>query len=174
MIFTGLYSLAHTLVVGLLAYASLVALLRVSGKRTLSKWNAFDLIVTVAFGSTLASALLSNDVPAAQAVLAFALLVALQFAVTWTSVRVPWVERMVKSAPTLLVHRGEIRHEALRRERVTELEIRAALRAHGIAELGEVGALVLETDGSFSIIKTIPPGGAFSLRGVAGAEPPDE
>lgn len=43
------------LVIGVLAYASLILLLRASGKRTLSKMNAFDFIVTVALGSTLAS-----------------------------------------------------------------------------------------------------------------------
>ena len=41
--------------IGAAAYATLVAMLRISGKRTLAKLNAFDLIVTVALGSTLAT-----------------------------------------------------------------------------------------------------------------------
>ena len=67
--------LVRTVVVGTLASLALVALLRLAGKRTLSKWNAFDLVVTVAFGSTLATALLSKDTSLAQGVVAFALLV---------------------------------------------------------------------------------------------------
>ena len=55
--------LVRVVVGGVAAYAFLVALLRVSGKRTLSKLNAFDLVVTVALGSTLATVLLSKDVP---------------------------------------------------------------------------------------------------------------
>ncbi|RZI68471.1 MAG: DUF421 domain-containing protein, partial [Pseudomonas sp.] len=50
--------LARTLTLGLMSYIGLVFLLRVSGKRALSKMNAFDLIVTVALGSTLATVLL--------------------------------------------------------------------------------------------------------------------
>jgi len=79
---------------GVLAYVALVVFLRVSGKRTLSKMNAFDLVVTVALGSTLATVLLSKDVALAEGVLAFALLISLQFVVTWSSVRARWVRQL--------------------------------------------------------------------------------
>ena len=82
----------------------------------------------------------------------------------------PWLERIVKSTPALLVFRGDLRHESLRRERVTELEVRAALRSHGIADLSDVAALVLETDGSFSLLKEFTPGSAFALGDVPGLE----
>jgi uncharacterized membrane protein YcaP (DUF421 family) len=48
-------SIVRTLVIGVLAYAILILQLRISGKRTLSKMNAFDFIVTIALGSTLAT-----------------------------------------------------------------------------------------------------------------------
>ena len=78
-------NLLRTLIIGVPAYIALVFSLRISGKRTLSKMNAFDLVVTVALGSTLATVLLSKDVTLAQGVLAFGLLIGLQFAVTWSS-----------------------------------------------------------------------------------------
>ena len=56
--------------VGAAAYVSLVLVLRLSGKRTLAKLNAFDLVVTVALCSTLASAVITTDVALAQAVTA--------------------------------------------------------------------------------------------------------
>lgn len=155
MLIGDLSALVHTLVVGVLAYASLVVLLRISGKRTLSKWNAFDFIVTVAFGSVLATSFLSRDVSVVQSALAFGSLVALQFAVTWTSVRFRPMERLVKSSPTLLVYHGKLQHDTLRRERVSEVEVRSALRSHGVAKLEDVGALVLETDGSFSLLEAL-------------------
>lgn len=62
MFFNSWYALARVLVVGILAYAGLVFLLRVSGKRTLSKPNPFDLVVTVALGSMLTTVTLSKDV----------------------------------------------------------------------------------------------------------------
>ena len=75
------------LIVGTLAYAALILLLRASGNRTLSKMNAFDFVVTVALGSTLATMLLSADVALAEGVVALALLIGLQFVITWLSAR---------------------------------------------------------------------------------------
>lgn len=145
-------ALWRTVAVGVLAYAALLLFLRVSGKRTLSKMNAFDLVVTVALGSTLATILLSSDVSLLQGMTALALLIVLQFVITWTSVRVRWVRRLVTGEPALLVQHGRTLPRALRHARVTEDEIRAAIRASGNQGLDDVAAVILETDGSFSVI----------------------
>ena len=69
----------RTLLLGGAAYVTLVLVLRVSGRRTLSQLNAFDFVVTVALGSTLATILLSSDVAWAEGATALILLAALQF-----------------------------------------------------------------------------------------------
>ncbi|HUF07202.1 MAG TPA: YetF domain-containing protein [Candidatus Binatia bacterium] len=162
---TGIW---RTLLVGALAYAALVALVRLAGKRTLAKMNAFDLIVTVALGSTLATILLSEDVALAEGVAAFALLVGLQLVITWLSVRTKVVPALVKSTPTLLVFRGQQLDEAIRAQRVSEEEILQAVRQEGFASVADVHAVVLETEGSFSVIRAPAEGGDSALRNVAG------
>ena len=152
ILYSGADPLIRTAVIGVLAYAALILILRVSGKRTLSKMNAFDFVVTVALGSTLATILLSKDVALAEGVLALALLVALQYAITWTSVRVRVVRGLVKGEPSLLARHGRLLPEALRRARVTQDEVEAALRGAGRGGIDEVEAVVLETDGSMSVI----------------------
>lgn len=170
MIFDGWWDLVRVLVVGTLAYVALVLLLRVSGKRTLSKMNAFDFIVTVALGSTLATVLLSKDVTLVEGVTALGLLILLQFVVTWLSVRSDLVRRLAKAEPTLLFHRGQFLTGAMRRQRVTEAEIRAAVRNQGIASLAAVAAVVLETDGSLNVLSPPADGHApTALANVAGA-----
>ncbi len=153
MFFDSWTGLGRVLLVGTLAYVALVAILRISGKRTLTKLNAFDLVVTVALGSTLATVLLSKSVALAEGVLSLGLLVSLQFAITWMSVRLPWFKRLIKSEPSLLVHRGEFLDGAMRAQRITRDEVLAALRAQGIWDAAGVAAVVLETDGSLSIIQ---------------------
>jgi uncharacterized membrane protein YcaP (DUF421 family) len=135
--------LLRTGLVGVLAYASLVFILRVSGRRTLSKINAFDLVVTVALGSTLATILLSQDVALAEGALAFAVLVGLQYLITWSSVRVRWVRQLVTGEPILLLYRGAFLPGALRRARVTENEMLAAVRSAGLVALEQAHAVVL-------------------------------
>lgn len=168
MFFQNWTGLIRTVIVGVLAYLSLVTMLRVTGKRTLSKMNAFDLIVTVALGSVLATIILSKDVPLAEGVAAFGLLVSMQYIITWLSVRSRRVSRLVKSEPNLLLYKGRFLQEAMRRERVNEEEVHAAIRSQGVAFVEEVEAVVLETDGSISVVKVTQQNReASSLAGVA-------
>lgn len=168
MFFDDWAGIWRTLLVGALAYAALIALVRVAGKRTLAKMNAFDLIVTVALGSTLATILLSEDVALAEGVAAFGLLIGLQFAITWLSVRTRVVPALVKSEPTLLVFRGAQLDEAIRAQRVSEEEVLQAVRNDGFASVSDVHAVVLETDGSFSVIRRASTTGDSALRNVSG------
>lgn len=167
MFFDSWIGIVRVIVVGGLAYVALLLLLRISGKRTLSKMNAFDMVITIALGSTLATVILSKSVALVEGVLAFALLIFLQFAVTWASVRSSKVQRLVKDEPKLLVYEGRFLWDALEAERVTESEVRAAAREKGIADMGKVGAAVLETDGTVSVMPRSGFGSESALSNVA-------
>jgi uncharacterized membrane protein YcaP (DUF421 family) len=151
-LFTGWDPIIRILVVGAAAYVALVIVLRASGKRTLSKLNAFDLVVTVAIGSTFSAILTSKDLALAEGVAALALLVGLQYAVTFLSVRIRAVDRLVKSEPSLLLKDGEPLPGALRQQRVTQEELLAAIRTSGGAELSDAAFVVLESDGTLSAV----------------------
>ncbi len=138
--------------VGAAAYATLVVTLRLSGKRTLAKLDAFDLVVTVALGSTLATVLLNADVSWAEGAVAFAVLAVLQLAVSWTTTHVPRGREVVTAAPTTVVRDGVIDEAAMRDQRLTPAELRQAVRASGIGGLDRVARVVLETDGTLSVI----------------------
>lgn len=169
MFFESWSGLLRVLIVGGLAYIALVVLLRVSGKRTLSKLNAFDLVVTVALGSTLATVLLSRDVALAEGVLAFGVLIFAQYAIAWLSVRSSAVRSLVKSEPRLLAWHGRVLPEALRDERVTEAELSAVIRGEGYGALKDTRAVILETDGSFHVLPA-DGGGDTALESVRGYE----
>lgn len=153
MFFDGWTPIVRIVITGLAAYAALVLLLRISGKRTLTKMNAFDFVVTVALGSTLASLLLSRELPLAEGLTAFALLLLVQFVITWLSVRSKTISDLVKSTPRLLFHRGQFFEEAMKQERINKEEILQAVRSRGFLSLERVGAVVLETDGSISVMQ---------------------
>lgn len=166
--FESWQSLAHTAISAVLAYMALLVLLRVSGKRTLSKLNAFDLVVTVALGSTLASVITSERLPLANGVLALALLIFLQFLVAWAIARWKPMRDVVKSEPTLLFYGGQFIDSAIRESRLNREEIRAIIRSSGSEDIRRIQAVVLETDGSFSVIPVSDGSPAVSsLQGVS-------
>lgn len=154
MLFDGWAGIVRTLLVGLLAYVVLVVFLRISGKRTLSKLNAFDLVVTVALGSTLAATVLQEAVTLAEGAAALALLILAQFLVTFASVRSKGFAAAVRSEPTLLARDGRFCPRAMRRERITPDEATSAIRAGGGRGIEDVESLILESDGSLSVRMT--------------------
>jgi uncharacterized membrane protein YcaP (DUF421 family) len=168
MFFDGFDGILRTLLVGALAYVALLLIVRASGKRTLAQMNAFDWIVTVALGSTLATILLAPEVALAEGVTALALLIGLQFLVSWLSVHSRSMRTLVRSQPRLLLYRGVFLEDAMRRERVTRSEVNQALRTGGFADASAVLAVVLETDGTFSVIGRGEHDGQEALRDVKG------
>jgi uncharacterized membrane protein YcaP (DUF421 family) len=168
MFFNGWDNIVRVLAVGSLAYVGLVVLLRLSGNRTLSKMNSFDFIVTIALGSTLSSVLISQNVALSQGLTAIALLIGLQFLITWMSIRLQAVSRTVKTEPTLLLRDGEFLPDALVHVRVTEEEVRGAIRQNGLGDLEQVAAVIMETDGSLSVISKSSAGSLSALKRVVG------
>lgn len=166
MFFNSLDGLLRVVTVSLLAYAAMVLILRVAGKRSLAKLNAFDLVVTVALGSTLATVLLSKDVALAEGVLAFGALAGLQWVVSRLSIASDWFRKFVRSDPKLLFENGEYRRDSMAQERVTGSEIDAAIRNAGHGRLEKIAAVVLETDGSMSVIAGVADAEMTALRSV--------
>ena len=155
-----------TIVLGSIAYVSIIIMLRISGKRTLSKWNSFDFVVTIAFGSILSSILLSTKDSFGTGIFGFALLVLFQYILTWVSARSSLVQKFVKAKPALLLYKGQLRDNVLKRERVAEREVLAALRANGLGAIEDADAVVLETDGSLSVIADLSHSTASALKDV--------
>lgn len=144
-------SIGRIVLFGTLGYIALVAILRTSGKRTLSKMNAFDFIITIALGSTFATFLLSDQLTFVEGVVALGLLVGLQWVATALYVRSRRFEKLIKGAPRLLYWQGDYLDRALQEERVTRDEVRAAMREHGVSDHRRAAA-VLETDGNLSVL----------------------
>lgn len=159
---------ARVLLVGSAAYVTLIVVLRISGKRTLAKLNAFDLVVTVAVGSTLATILLNSDVSFVEGVTALVLLAALQFLAAMVTSRLEAGRSVLTSQPTLLVSQGRFLDDAMRRQRVSVDQIRQAIRSSGQGDVRTVAAVVLESDGSLSVIGSDKIGDWSALAGVAG------
>lgn len=166
MVFDGWDSIQRMVVFGTVAYVCTIVMLRISGSRTLSKMNAFDLVVTVAFGSTLSAVFINGDLSLVTGVAALVTLVVLQYVVASLKVRSVWFSKAVTSQPVLLAWQGKTLGEAMKKERVTHADILAALREKGHADLDRVLAVVLEADGGLAVIDSTEPGQRQALSNV--------
>lgn len=130
----------------------LVLFTRIAGLRTFSKMSSFDFAITVAFGSLLATTVVSEKPHVFQATVALAALFALQFMISWTKSRSRVFSKLVNNEPIVLMTNRGFVHDNLRKARVTEDEIRDKLRSSNVLQFSEVKAVIFETTGEISIL----------------------
>ena len=164
--------LGEVFVYTLIAYIGVIVVLRLSGKRSLAKWNIFDFVITIAIGTTLATTVMStgdtNEMR--KGIMGFLLLVIFQYTITTLSVQFNWFASIIKSKPTLVAYDGKYLDKIMRQQRLTKSEVLAAMRQQGIANLSEVGAVILETNGTLSVLGKWETDSIDSLTNVSGYE----
>jgi uncharacterized membrane protein YcaP (DUF421 family) len=133
-------------------YFVVLVLLRTAGKRELGQMTPFDLVVILVIANAVQNAMTGGDNSLLGGVIAATTLTVVNIAVGRWGSRVPVFRRLVASDPRVLLRDGKPITEALKAERVALEELEMAARQHGIADLADVTAAVLEEDGSISII----------------------
>jgi uncharacterized membrane protein YcaP (DUF421 family) len=167
----GIEPLVRIVVVGTLAYFSLIILLRISGQRTLAQLNSFDFVITIAIGSTLGRLITAKGVSLAESVTAFFTLIFLQHLVSWLTIQSSLINNLVTATPSLLYFRGQFLRKAMQEKRVTHAQLLAAVRDNRIGSLDHVEAIVMETAGTISVIKkasTDSPDAVSALSNIQG------
>src|SRR5690606_29208487 len=144
--------------------------LRLSGKRTLSKFNAFDFVITVALGSSLATVGLNKDVTLVQGSTCFFILIGLQFILSKLAVRSSTFRNITTSRPTLLFYKGEFVEGEMKRERITRDEMFSVSREKGIGSLKDIHMIVLERTGDLTIIEVPAEEGISTLTDIERSE----
>lgn len=167
MFFDSWSDLTRILIVGVLTYAGVVLLLRVTDKRTLSQLNAFDFIVTVALGSMMATIMLSTDISLSEGLVALGLLAGLQVVVAFVNSRVPWARAVLTSKPALLVKDGVVLSASVKKNRLSESALRQSIRMAGLGGLDQVGAVVLETNGTLSVVPSESMGDRWAISDIS-------
>lgn len=146
-------------------YLALFAFIRISGKRTLAKLNAFDFVVAVTLGSTLSSMILAKT-SIAEGLLAVAVIIGLQYALAKLARESPKLETIINSGPTLLYYEGRYLRENMAKEVITEEEVLAAIRTFRIADMAQVRTVVMELNGELTVVRGDSSGGASSLDDI--------
>lgn len=149
---SGWEYLLRMAVIATAGYLWLVVLLRVSGARTMARMTPFDFVITVTLGSAFGRALTAPEVGVVDAVATFTVLVLLQWALAYARARSSRVAALVDVEPTVLFLDGERVEAALRRHRLTDKDLTSAVREKGWGSLGEVRAVLLQSDGQFAVV----------------------
>ncbi len=154
--FSSFTALVLVVITAIVFYSCIILFTRLSGLRSFSKMSAFDFATTVAFGSLLASTILTPNPPLLRAIVALAMLFGLQYLVALLRERSAFMSKLVDNQPLLLMHEGKVLTENLKKARVTEDDLRAKLREANVLSVRSVHAVVFEATGDVSVLHGDP------------------
>ena len=133
-------------------YFTVLAMVRLSGKRTVGQFTPFDLIVVVLLGTAVQNSLIGEDVSLLGGLILAATLIALNWLVGFASARSRRLDSLVEGDPVLLGRDGQLFEAVLRRENMSRLDVEEALRDNGLRSLDEAALVTLEVDGTITVV----------------------
>ena len=133
-------------------YAVVLALVRLSGKRTVGQFTPFDLIVVVLLGTAVQNSLIGEDVSLPGGLILAATLIACNWLVGFASARNRLLKRLTEGSPVLLGRDGELFEGALRRQNISREDVEEALRNQGLSDLRQAALITLEIDGTLTVV----------------------
>lgn len=152
-IFTNATALAGVALSVFAMYFTLILFARLSGVRSFAEMSTFDIAVTIALGSLLATVVAAKKPPLFQGLLAMFLLFGLQLGVSILRKRFRTMTRATDNSPILLMGPGgEMKQENMHLARITEDDLRTHLRKANVADAREIQAVVIEGTGVINVL----------------------
>ena len=133
-------------------YVVLLALIRLSGKRTMGQFTPFDMLLIVLLGTAVQNSLIGEDVSLLGGLLLAAVLIALNWCVALVTSRSARAERLIEGVPVVIARNGKLFERVLRRELISTDDFEEALRMNNVEDVSEVEIALLETNGSISVV----------------------
>jgi uncharacterized membrane protein YcaP (DUF421 family) len=133
-------------------FAYLVVLFRLLGKRQIGQLNIFDLAAIMGVANAVQNGMTMGSGNLSVGIQAVLVLLLTGRVLSTLLVKQPGIENRMIGSPTLLISDGKLLEDNMHRELVTESQVLAALREHGLTKREDVRMAVLEVDGSISII----------------------
>jgi uncharacterized membrane protein YcaP (DUF421 family) len=133
-------------------YGVLYVALRILGKREISQFTPFDLVLLLVLANAVQNAMVGDNTSLGAGIAAALTLLAINFTLDRALSRHLGVRHWLEGVPTLLLRHGKIEWRAMQREHVDMAVLMTAIREHGLQSLDDVDLAVLELDGSISVI----------------------
>jgi uncharacterized membrane protein YcaP (DUF421 family) len=134
-------------------YLVLLVGMRLAGKRELGEMSTFDFVLTLLLASAVETSIQAGDESIFGGLFAFVLLLVFNKIFAWFNFHFPRVRPVLEGNAVELVHDGKFVRENLRRELISQDEIRMMVKQNDIDRIDDVASFVLEVDGTASITR---------------------
>jgi uncharacterized membrane protein YcaP (DUF421 family) len=147
-------------------YLSLILLFRFVVRRDTGAVGTADLLILVLIADASQNAMAGEYKTIADGLVLIATLIGGNLVLNWLSFRFPRLRRLVEADKLLLIRNGKMQRRNMRRELITDEELLAKLRGHGLEKLADVRLAYLESDGEITVIPRTPEPQTGEAEGV--------
>lgn len=144
---------ANLAIRAIVVYLSVLILLRMSGKRQMGQMSATEFVAILLISNAVQNAMNGGDTSLIGGVFSALVLIILSALISYLTYRSRFFSSLLEGTPTLLINRGKMIHQNLKKERMTESELLILLRKQGMHNVHEINTAVLEADGTLSVTK---------------------
>jgi uncharacterized membrane protein YcaP (DUF421 family) len=148
----GIFMVITIFIRTLILYVLVVLVMRLMGKRQMGELQPFELVITIMISELAAVPMQNTGVPLINGIIPILTLLFLQTLITFGSLKSDFVKRLVCGSPTILIAKGRILEDALRKTQYSLNDLMEQLRIKGFFNIHDIEYAILETDGDISVI----------------------
>lgn len=138
---------------GLCVYFFLLIALRFSGKKQVRQFSSFDFVLLLIISDAVQNSMTGGDNSLVGGLIIAGTLVGLNWTLDYLGYKNKKFAHLMEGAPEVLINKGKINHQLIKRERISDDEFAAILRNHGLTDASEVEIAVIEVNGDVNVIK---------------------
>ena len=135
----------------LIVYLFLLTLIRLTGKRQVGQLAPFDLILLLVLSNAVQNAMNGGDNSVQAGIISALTLVMLNYGIGYATFRSKRFEALIEGRPQLLIHNGKLYKDVMKKQRLTQHELDAALRRQGVSDIAHVHVAVIENNGDITV-----------------------
>lgn len=136
----------------LIVYVSLLAAMRLLGKRQLGEMELSEFVVAALIADMAAHPLQDLGIPLINGLIPILTLFCCEVLISGAALKSVRLREVLFGKPSLLITRGKIDQREMRKNRFTLDELTQELRAQGVTDLSKIEYAILETDGRLNVL----------------------
>ena len=133
-------------------YIIILIIMRLMGKREIGQLQPFELVIAILIADLASIPMTETGIPIENGIIPILGLLVMHLAISVLNIKSIRAREIICGKPRILIYRGKINEDALRKERFTLSELEERLRGNNITSLGDVEYAILETSGGLTVI----------------------
>ena len=134
-------------------YIIVLIVMRLMGKREIGQLQPFELAISIMIADLATMPMSNSGIPITNGIIPILGLLVMHLLISVINLKSTKIRKLICGKPSLLIYRGKINEEMLRKERFTINELQERLRDKDIMNFGDVEYAILETSGQINVIQ---------------------